>query len=47
MDGGEMGALPTADLGEPLIVRWDMGDRDIVQFLYMNAEGGPLNPCRT
>ena len=42
MDGDELGTRPVGDLGEPLIVTWEMGDRDIVQFMYMNAEGGPV-----
>jgi hypothetical protein len=43
MDGDELGVRPNGDLGEPLIVTWDLGDRDIVQSLYMNAEGGPVS----
>jgi hypothetical protein len=42
MPGDEVGKRPAGDLGEPLVVTWDMGDRDIVQFLYMNAKGGPV-----
>jgi hypothetical protein len=42
IEGDEVGNRPDGDLGEPLIVTWDMGPRGIVQFLYMNAEGGPV-----
>ena len=42
MDGDEVGTQPAGDLGEPLIVTWEMGDRDIVQFIYLNAKGGPI-----
>jgi hypothetical protein len=42
MPGEEVGQRPAGDLGEPLVVTWDMGDRGIVQFLYMNAEGGAV-----
>ena len=42
IDGHEFGTRPTGDLGDPLIVTWEMGDRAIVQVLYLNAEGGPV-----
>ncbi len=42
VDGGPSAPRPAGDLGEPLTVTWDMGYSDIVQFLYMNAEGGPV-----
>jgi hypothetical protein len=42
MDDGRSEQRPAGDLGEPLKVTWDMGYSDIVQFLYMNAQGGPV-----
>ncbi|HEX5671984.1 MAG TPA: hypothetical protein VFY46_04600 [Acidimicrobiia bacterium] len=42
MPGAQVGTKPAGELGEPLVVIWNMGDRDILQFLYMNAEEGPV-----
>ncbi|MEX2625092.1 MAG: hypothetical protein WD651_15350 [Acidimicrobiia bacterium] len=42
MDGRPSASRPAGDLGEPLTVTWDMGYSDIVQFLHMNAQGGPV-----